>query len=151
MEVAAENATLDPREGMASKKARKAAKQTVRMGEPNLLSTWSKKGGRPRSRAKANIIRELEVREKRPACQTQQMMSVINAMAPLGPKMSMRIWVTGWPTVLSTVPWKSWMEKRREMIRKKPNTAETPTDMSTPRGAFQDALLVSSDRWAEAS
>ena len=91
MEVAAENATVDPREGMARRKARKAAKQMVRMGALNLLSTWSKKGGRPRSRAKANIIRELEVREKRPACQTQQMMSVINAMAPLGPKMSMRI------------------------------------------------------------
>ncbi len=43
------------------------------------------------------------------------------------------------------------MEKRREIRRKKPKMAETPTDISTPRGAFHAALWVSSDRWAEAS
>lgn len=37
------------------------------------------------------------------------------------------------------------------MRRKKPKTADTPTDMSTPSGAFQAALFVSSDKWAEAS
>ncbi len=33
----------------------------------------------------------------------------------------------------------------------KSKMAETPTDMRTPTGAFHAALLVSSDKWAEAS
>lgn len=151
MDVAAENATLEPRDGMASRNARKAAKQIVRMGAWNLASTLVKKGGRPRSRAKPNIMREFEVMEKSPACQTQTMMRVIKAIAPLFPKMSIRICVTGWPTELSTVLAKSWMQKRSDTRRKKPKTADTPTDMSTPSGAFQAALFVSSDKWAEAS
>ena len=43
MEVAAAKATEDPREGRAKQKARKAASQTVRMGERNLSSTLWKK------------------------------------------------------------------------------------------------------------
>ena len=151
MDVAAEKATLEPSEGMARRNARKAARQIVRMGAWNLASTVVKKGGKPRSRAKPNIIREFEVMEKRPACQTHNMMRVIRAMAPLFPKMSIKIWVTGWPTELSTVVAKSWMQKRRETSRKKPKTADTPTLMRTPSGAFQAALFVSSDKWAEAS
>ena len=151
MDVAAEKATEEPREGIARRKARMAARQIVRMGAPKCWFTLSKKGGRPWSRAKANIILELEVREKRPQCQTQRIMRVIRAMAPLFPKMSIRICVTGWPTGLLTVFGKSWMEKRRDSIRKKPNTPDTPTDISTPRGAFHEALFVSSDKWAEAS
>ena len=66
MEVAALNATEDPRDGRARQKDRKAASQTVRMGERNRWSTLWKKCGMPPSRAKANIIRELEVIEKSP-------------------------------------------------------------------------------------
>ncbi len=107
MDVAAEKATVEPSEGIASRKARKAARQTVRIGAWNLALTVVKKGGRPRSRAKPNIMREFDVMEKRPACQTQTMMRVMRAMAPLLPKMSMRICVTGWPTELPTVVSKS--------------------------------------------
>lgn len=95
MEVAAENATVDPSEGIASRNARKAAKQIVRMGDWNLASTVVKNGGNPRSRAKPNIMREFEVMEKSPACQTHTMMRVMRAMAPLFPKISIRICVTG--------------------------------------------------------
>ncbi len=91
MEVAAEKATLEPRDGMASKKAKKAARQMVRIGAQNLSSTFVKKCGRPPSRAKPNIMREFEVRENRPACQTQTMTRVISAIAPELPKMSTRI------------------------------------------------------------
>ena len=151
MDVAAEKATVEPREGMARRKERNAARQMVRIGAEKRGLTCVKKWGSPPSRAKPNIIRELEVMEKRPACQTQTMMRVIRAMAPRGPKISIRICVTGWPTVLSTVLGKDWMEKRRAMRRKKPKRAETPTEMRTPSGAFQAALLVSSLRCAEAS
>ena len=37
------------------------------------------------------------------------------------------------------------------MRTKKPKMAEKPTEVRTPRGALQEALRVSSDRWAEAS
>ena len=36
-------------------------------------------------------------------------------------------------------------------MRKKPKRDETPMDIRTPRGAFQEAFCVSSERWAEAS
>jgi len=45
MEVAAAKATLEPREGMARRKARKAASQTVRIGERKRESTeWKNEG-----------------------------------------------------------------------------------------------------------
>lgn len=45
MEVAAAKATDEPREGRARRKARKAASQTVRMGERKRASTeWKKEG-----------------------------------------------------------------------------------------------------------
>lgn len=51
MEVAAAKATEEPREGRARQKERKAASQTVRMGERNLLSTlWKKFGWRKMSK-----------------------------------------------------------------------------------------------------
>ena len=43
MEVAAEKATAEPREGMASRKERNAARQIVRIGAENLALTWVKK------------------------------------------------------------------------------------------------------------
>lgn len=42
----------------------------VLMGERNLSSTWWKKLGIPPSRAKANIIRELDVILNNQQCQT---------------------------------------------------------------------------------
>jgi hypothetical protein len=45
IEVAAAKATLEPREGMARRKARKAASQTVRMGERKRVSTEWKNDG----------------------------------------------------------------------------------------------------------
>jgi len=45
MEVAAAKATELPREGSARQNARKAASQTVRIGERNLSSTLWKKFG----------------------------------------------------------------------------------------------------------
>jgi len=66
IDVAALKATEDPREGSARQKERKAASQTVRIGERNLLSTLWKKCGIPPSRAKANIILEFEVMENKP-------------------------------------------------------------------------------------
>lgn len=45
IEVAAAKATEEPREGSARQKERKAASQTVRMGDLNLLSTLWKKCG----------------------------------------------------------------------------------------------------------
>lgn len=95
IEVAAEKATVDPSDGTARRKERKAANQMVRIGARNLASTLSKKCGRPPSRAKPNIMRELDVMEKSPQWYTQTMIKVINAMAPGSPKISIRIWVTG--------------------------------------------------------
>lgn len=105
----------------------------------------------PPSRLKANIIRELDVKENKPQCQTQIMTRTIKRIAPVLPKMSISIWTTGWPTSLSTVLAKSWIEKRRAIRRKKPKKAETPIDISTPSGALHEAFFVSSDKWAEAS
>lgn len=45
MEVAAAKATVDPREGRARQKERKAASQTVRIGDRNRSSTLWKKCG----------------------------------------------------------------------------------------------------------
>jgi len=119
MEVAAAKATEEPREGRARQNARKAASQTVRMGERNLSSTlWKKWGWEmlvcslffifvsqierkarkltiPPSLAKANIIREFEVMEKRPQCHTQIIIKHISTTAPSSPKTSMKIWRTG--------------------------------------------------------
>lgn len=146
----------------------------VRIGDWNRESTLVKKWGRPRiawllrcvdsghrvkggrgylppSRLNPNIIRELDVTENKPQCQIQIMTRTIKRIAPVLPKMSIRIWTTGWPTSLSTVVAKSWMEKRRAIRRKKPKTAETPMDINTPSGALHAAFFVSSDKWAEAS
>ena len=43
------------------------------------------------------------------------------------------------------------MENSKETRRKNPKMDDTPTDINTPIGAFQEALLVSSERWADAS
>lgn len=132
MDVAAENATDDPKDGRASRKESVTASQIVRIGDWNRASTLVKKWGRPRiawivrcvdsghivqgrgvrghvppSRLKPNIIRELDVTENKPQCQTQIMTRTINKIAPVLPKMSIRIWTTGWPTSLSTVVAKS--------------------------------------------
>ena len=173
MEVAAAKATELPSEGRARQNARKAASQTVRMGERNLSSTlWKKfgwwgcqldfnvrtgeKGKRghtiPPSREKANIIREFEVMEKSPQCQTQIMIRHIKITAPSSPQQSAKIWRTGCPKVPPvTVLSKSWIENRKLKITKKPNREENPTDEMTPIGADHEALRVSSDRCAEAS
>ena len=45
MEVAAEKATVDLRDGRERQKAKKAASQMVRTGERNFLSTLWKKWG----------------------------------------------------------------------------------------------------------
>lgn len=111
--VAAENATEDPRDGKPRQNARNAASQIVRTGLETRSSTWAKKEGRPLSRANAYIILELDVREKRPQCQTQMMIKVKRIIAPSSPKMSRRICRTGCPTSLLTVASKSWIEKRR--------------------------------------
>src|ERR1700753_1038176 len=103
--VAAENATADPRLGRAKMKARKAANHIVRIGLLNRLSTLSKKPGRALSRLNANIIREFEVKLKRPQCHTQIMTRDIATTAPSVPNTSTNICKTGWPygdeTVLS--------------------------------------------------
>jgi hypothetical protein len=71
--------------------------------------------------------------------------------APSFPKTSTRIWMTGWPYSEDTVRSKSWMENKRQSSRKKPKMADTPIDVNTPIGADQEALRVSSERWADAS
>lgn len=57
----------------------------------------------PPSRLNPNIIRELDVKENKPQCHTQIMTRTIKRIAPVLPKMSIRIWTTGWPTLLSAV------------------------------------------------
>ena len=54
-------ATAEPREGRARQKAQITANQIVRMGAWKRWSTLWRKVGMPPSRAKANIMRELEV------------------------------------------------------------------------------------------
>ena len=110
-----------------------------------------KKCGSPPSRLNPNIILELDVMEKRPQCQTQTIIRVISASAPLSPNISISICNTGCSYSLPTVRSKSWIEKRRDKSRKKPKIAEHPTDIRTPIGAFHEALFVSSDKCAEAS
>ena len=65
MDVAAENATVDPREGRPRKNESVHASQTVRTGVlDRLLTLWKKVWpGRPPSRANAYIMRELDVTE----------------------------------------------------------------------------------------
>jgi hypothetical protein len=46
---------------------------------------------------------------------------------------------------------KDWMLKRKDRMTNQPKMALKPTLETTPMGADQDALRVSSDRWAEAS
>jgi hypothetical protein len=60
MDVAAANATEDPREGSARQKERKAASQTVRIGDLNLSSTLWKKCGYQGLLAQLNIYRARE-------------------------------------------------------------------------------------------
>ena len=48
MDVAAENATDDPKDGRARRKESVTASQMVRIGEWNRASTLVKKWGRPR-------------------------------------------------------------------------------------------------------
>ena len=91
IDVAAEKATVDPRDGIAKRKDSVAASHTVRMGALYRLSTLLKKFGKPPSRLNPNIIRLLDVMEKSPQCHTQTMTSVIRAIAPESPKMSMSI------------------------------------------------------------
>jgi len=107
MSVAAVNATVEPMEGTPRRKARNAASQTVRIGERKRLSTLLKKLGSAPSRLKLNIMRELEVRENRPQCQTHIMTRTKSRVAPVSPKMSRRIWSTGWEYVEATVLLKS--------------------------------------------
>lgn len=113
MDVAAAKATELPREGRERQKARKAASQTVRMGERKRSSTLWKKWGFchwsvegwyieiegeltiPPSRAKANIIREFDVMENSPQCHTQIIIKHIKITAPSSPNMSSKIWSTG--------------------------------------------------------
>lgn len=77
IDVAAENATLEPREGSAKIKDNVAASQIARIGDRNRLSTLWKNPGIPLSREKANIIREFDVIEKRPQCQTHTLMALV--------------------------------------------------------------------------
>jgi hypothetical protein len=65
IDVAAEKATAEPSEGRPRMKESVQASQTVRMGDLRLTSTlWKKRWpGIPPSRAKAYIMRELEVME----------------------------------------------------------------------------------------
>src|SRR2546423_11529948 len=95
IEVAAKKATVEPRDGTASRKESVAASQMVRMGARKRLSTLWKNFGSAPSRLKANIIRELDVMEKRPQCQTQTIIRVMSTIAPFSPKMSMKICRTG--------------------------------------------------------
>lgn len=95
--VAAANATSLPKLGKLKQKLKKAPNQIVRIGELNLLSICAKKLGIPPSRANANIIREFEVREKRPAKKTQMIIRQKSTTAPSGPKTSTNIWRTGLP------------------------------------------------------
>lgn len=95
IDVAAEKATEEPRDGIARRKDSVAASQTVRIGDLYRLSTLLKNFGNPPSRLKANIIRLFDVMEKRPQCHMQTITSVIRAMAPESPKMSISIWRTG--------------------------------------------------------
>ena len=113
--------------------------------------TLLKKCGSPPSRLNPNIILEFDVIEKRPQCQTQTMIKVIKARAPLSPKISINICRTGCSYSLPTVPSKFCIEKRRDTRTKKPKRAEHPTDIRTPIGAFHEALFVSSDKCADAS
>src|SRR5271170_451178 len=151
MDVAAWKATAEPSDGTASRNERVAASQMVRIGLRKRLSTLLKNFGRAPSREKENIMREFEVMLKRPQCQTQSMMSVMSTMAPVSPKTSMKICSTGCEYVLATVVSKSWIEKSREMIKKKPKTKLQPMDISTPIGADHAAFVVSSDMCADAS
>ena len=105
----------------------------------------------PPSLEKANIILEFDVMENNPQCHTQIIIKHMSTTAPSSPKTSMNICKTGCPTVLVTVPSKSWMLKRKESSTKSPNRDEKPTDEMTPIGALQLAFLVSSDKCAEAS
>ena len=105
----------------------------------------------PPSREKANIILELLVMENKPQCQTQIMIRHINTTAPFSPNTSTKICNTGWPYALPIVFWKFWMLNRKLRRTKRPKRAEKPTEEMTPIGADQEAFLVSSERWAEAS
>jgi hypothetical protein len=172
IDVAAAKATEDPRLGKARMKERIAASHTVRMGERNLASTLWKNGccfhvrlgagprgkseerGRltmPPSRANANIMRLLLVMLKSPQCQTHTIISVNMTMAPSSPAISTKICKTGCAYGDASVASKSWIENRKAMRTKKPKIALKPTLLMTPIGALQLALLVSSDKCAEAS
>jgi len=151
IEVAAEKATDDPSDGKARQKARNAASQIVLMGAWNLSSTWWKNAGSPLSLEKANIIRLLLVKENNPACQTHMMTRVKRTIAPSSPKISIKIWSTGCPTLLSIVAWKSWIENSRQRMRNQPNTADAKMEIKTPNGELHDAFFVSSERCADAS
>ena len=151
MDVAAVKATVEPKDGIANRNDRVAPSQIVRIGDLKRLSTLANQWGRPPSRAKPNIMRELEVNEKSPQCQTQMMINANRTKAPVSPKMSMKICRTGCSTSLSTVVSKCWMEKRSEMIKKNPKMPDTPTDIRTPKGADQLAFCVSSLKCALAS
>ena len=115
--VAAANATLLPKLGRPRMKDSVQASQTVLTGDLVLGFTLWKNScpGIPPSRAKAYIIRELDVIEKMlargqlsaiescgegaemtyPQKYIHPMIITIKTMAPLGPTVSRKIWVTG--------------------------------------------------------
>ena len=116
--VAAANATVLPKLGSPRMKDNVQASQTVLMGDLVLGSTLWKNlcPGIPPSRAKAYIIRELDVMENtlargelsatrsredvkatHPQKYIHPMTITIKTMAPLGPTVSRKIWVTGCP------------------------------------------------------
>jgi hypothetical protein len=103
----------------------------------------------PPSLANANIILELLVRENKPQCHTQIMIKHINTTAPSSPNMSTNICRTGCP--LCIVLSKFCILNRKLSITNKPKRALNPTELITPMGALQEALCVSSERWADAS
>ena len=61
IEVVPLNATVEPREGRARRNEQPAPKRIVRIGEWKPRSMMCKRWGMPPSRAKANIMRELDV------------------------------------------------------------------------------------------
>lgn len=94
--VTAVKATALPSDGSASTKARKTASQTVRMGACVLLSTWSNhRFGMPESRAKAYIMRLLDVTLNVPQSATHKTMKPRAMAAPVLPNASRKMCRTG--------------------------------------------------------
>lgn len=146
IEVAAEKATYKPRDGIARRKDSPAARRTARVGICIRLVVRAKNRGIPESRAKLNIILEFNVIEKSPQCQIHKVISVISTVVPSLPKISSKIWTTGWPSSLWIVLLKFWIENRSDRSRRKPNRAEATTAIIIPRGTFSNAFRVSLEK-----